>query len=126
MKTNVLVENLNLPESEWDLLNKNEHNVIFNPLDTNNFLPPEMIMVIVDIAQNIGYNAAYDLLKFIISKIIYMVKIIIKGNKECNNQNTIRIISDGKEYTMSFNFDLTDSQKDKLIDAAIKKLLKND
>lgn len=122
METNVLIENLNLSDSEWELLNKNEYNIIFNSLDMDNFLSPEMTMVIIDIAQNIGYDAAYDLLKFIFLKIIYIAKNVFKGNK----QNTIRIILAEKEYTISSDFDLTESQKDKLIDAAIKKMLEND
>lgn len=80
-----------------------------------------LIMLLIQLGQNIGFNAAYDLLKYIFNQLFLLLS--KKPQSITEHVTRINVVLGEKTYSISCNFPLTQKQKDKLIDAAIKKLL---
>lgn len=121
MNTVVLIENLKLTEADLELLNaNNEHGIVFGSLDEDSFLPEEIVFVIIQIAQNIGYNAIYDSLKFVVSKVINLTESKIK-----NNDTKIEFQYNDNKASFSCNFTLAQEQKNEIIEAILEKMLNN-
>lgn len=119
MNTIVLIDGITLTDADLEFLNyDNENGVFFGTTNQKNFLPAETVLIIIEIAQNLGYSAIYDILKFSLLKVVDFV-----GNKTENKETKIEIDCNGKKVSLNCNFVLTKKQKDKFIDAAIKKLL---
>ena len=119
MNTIVLIDGVTLTDADLELLNNdNENGVVFGSTNQKNFLPPETVLLIVELGNNLGYNAIYDVLKFILLKVVGFIK-----NKTENIETKIEIACNGKKASLDCNFELTEKQKDKFIDAAIKNLL---
>lgn len=78
-------------------------------------LSPETIIIIVGLLQNIGYSAAYDLIKT--SILLIISKLPLPSKKETE----IIVINGKTKSKILLPFELTDEQKDKLVDAAIQK-----
>lgn len=47
----------------------------------SSFLPPEVVLILIELARNLGYDAAYDAVKYVISRIILLV--VKKKPDEC-------------------------------------------
>lgn len=121
MNTVVLIENLKLTEAELEQMNaNNEHGIVFSSLDEDSFLPEEIVFVIIQIAQNIGYNAIYDSLKFVVSKVINLTESKIK-----NNDTKIEFQYNENKASFNCNFTLTQEQKNEIIEAILEKMLNN-
>lgn len=121
MNTVVLIENLKLTEADLEHLNaNNEHGIVFGSLDEDGFLPEEIVFVIIQIAQNIGYNAIYDSLKFVVSKVINLTESKIK-----NNDTKIEFQYNDNKASFSCNFTLAQEQKNEIIEAILEKMLNN-
>lgn len=120
MKCELMIDSSLLTTNDILFLNNGEQEICFSKTNSNNFLPPETILVLIELGQNIGYNAAYDAMKYALSKLI--IVFTKKGLKE-KTETKIEIACGDKRYSVSCNFRLTENQKDKLIDAAVKKLL---
>jgi len=118
VKTTVLIENLISNESDLTFFNnKSVENIVFYANNQKNFLPQEAVVIIlIELAQNLGYSAIYDVLKYILGKLVDYVG----TNKRKNTSFEIRI--NGKKYSMTCNFPLNKKQKDKLIEAVTKKI----
>jgi hypothetical protein len=121
MNTVVLIENLKLTEADLEHLNaNNEHGIVFGSLDEDSFLPEEIVFVIIQIAQNIGYNAIYDSLKFVVSKVINLTESKIK-----NNYTKIEFQYNDNKASFSCNFTLAQEQKNEIIETILEKMLNN-
>ena len=121
MNTVVLIENLKLTEADLEQLNtNNEHGIVFSSLDEDGFLPEEIVFVIIQIAQNIGYNAIYDSLKFVVSKVINLTE-----SKNKNNDTKIEFQYNDNKASFSCNFTLAQEQKNEIIEAILEKMLNN-
>lgn len=121
MNTVVLIENLKLTEADLEHLNaNNEHGIVFSSLDEDSFLPEEIVFVIIQIAQNIGYSAIYDTLKFVVSKVINLTESKIK-----NNDTKIEFQYNENKATFSCNFTLAQEQKNEIIETILEKMLNN-
>ena len=121
MNTVVLIENLKLTEADLEHLNaNNEHGIVFGSLDEDSFLPEEIVFVIIQIAQNIGYNATYDSLKFVVSKVINLTESKIK-----NNDTKIEFQYNDNKASFSCNFTLAQEQKNEIIETILEKMLNN-
>ena len=70
MKCKVTVDGSTLTVSDVEFLNEGEAEIRFFRTDANNFLPPEVILVLIELGQNMGYNAAYDALKYALGKLM--------------------------------------------------------
>lgn len=121
MNTVVLIENLKLTEADLEHLNaNNEHGIVFSSLDEDSFLPEEIVFVIIQIAQNIGYSAIYDTLKFVVSKVINLTESKIK-----NNDTKIEFQYNENKASFSCNFTLAQEQKNEIIETILEKMLNN-
>lgn len=86
------------------------------------FIPPEFIAIVIELLHNLSYSATYDILKMILLSIIS--KLSFKYKKESAEKETdIIIIYNNNKIEFKTSFELSESQKDKVIDAAIKKML---
>lgn len=88
-------------------------------IEASNFLPPEMILIFIELFQNIGYNAAYDILKYALRKVI----ILIGRKKPDDTELQFEISCNDKKFLLRGNTPLTEQQMDKLVDAAADVLL---
>ena len=113
MKNMVLIHGLNM---DCNGLNTNEYGIEFNHLRVKNSLHVEMAFITIYLVQSMGEKALYDTLKYILSNIFSRVKPF--GNEKSTK---IEIGLNDKLETIEFNFELTEPQKDKLVQAAIEK-----
>ncbi|MBR6401742.1 MAG: hypothetical protein IKS17_11085 [Firmicutes bacterium] len=85
-------------------------------------VPPDIFLITCELLKNIEYNMAYDIFKNAILSIYSKFKKIQHNQME----KTEFIISyNGIVKKIIFPFNLTEEQKDKLVNAAIEELLKN-
>lgn len=77
-------------------------------------LSPEIVMIVIELLKNIGYNAAYDIIKTSIISIIS--KIPINPKKETR----VIVIKGEQKSEIRLPFEVTEEQKNKLVDAAIE------
>ncbi len=97
------------------------YDIEFDLLETNDFAPSGIILILIEIAQNVGYNAIYDILKY--SLLNLTTTISEKTNKKGFSIKTkIKISIDKKKFSLSCNFPLSESQQEALVAAAIQKL----
>lgn len=106
-----------------------ENSTITDYIDSNydvemTFLPqknlsasPEVIIIAFELVKSLAFSASYDLMKHTLLSVLNQAK----QNK--SKKTTISIINDGKKSQIILPFEPTEEQKDKLVDAAIKKLL---
>lgn len=100
-----------------DLKELNESSTTeYQIVTSNNFLPPETIYILVELGKSLIFSAAYDLLKYELSKILK----IASGKKNITN---LTVSCDGRTCNISCNFELSEDQKEKIIDNAIKNLM---
>ena len=122
MKTTVTI-NTDLLNSQ-DMNNCNQeadgYDVEFQVLETNSFLPSGLILVLIETAQNVGYNALYDLLKYSLFRLLSVIS--DKTSKIGSEQKTkITISIEKKKFSINCSFPLSESQQEKIIDAAVEK-----
>lgn len=114
----IIVSDL-ISQKNIDKLNLNSENCFYTLAKRIGYepIPSEVLLVIFEFVKILTYNASYDLLKNSVLLLISKLKFKhIKGTR-------IMINLDNKTAELSFSFDVTDAQKEKLVDAAIKKLL---
>lgn len=80
---------------------------------------PGEILIIYELVRNLSYNAIYDFLKLSLSAIISK----IKSKNRAEKDTQITVIIGSEKSIMNIPFELTDVQKDKIVDAAITKFL---
>lgn len=84
------------------------------------FIPLDPYLVIIfELLQNMSYAAIYDYIKFVVMTILDKTN---AAKKSAMWKITLRL--DDKIVSMETNLNLTEKQKEKLIDGAIQKLLK--
>lgn len=87
---------------------------------TNLSMSPDMIIIIFEIIKNLGINATYDLVKMALLEIIS--KICTKKQGSMSKMTSIIVIVNDKRTEVDLSFELNEEQKNKVVDAAIKKL----
>lgn len=92
-----------------------EHKIELKNMSTISLVGTEIVTVIIQLMQNIGYNAAYDMIKF---SLIAIIKKVTSFKKK---RTTIEITCNGKTESISVDFELSENQKNKLIDAVVMK-----
>jgi hypothetical protein len=119
MEHTVNLVGINISDSDMNdisLLFK-EKSICLVSFQKENFLPDAIGVIIIQLAQCIPYNIMYDTMKYILLKIISKIKLT-------SNQGTlISIKTNDRHSEISLSFDLTDKQKNKMVDAVIQKLL---
>lgn len=102
-----------------DLIASN-HDVDITFLPQKNFASSSVAVIIAfELVKNLAYNTSYDLLKHTIISILGNMK----RPKRKDTTTTITITNGPKKSQISFPFELTEEQKDRMVDAAIQKLL---
>ena len=122
MKCEITIDSPLLTEKDETLLNQGEIEIRFFKTETHHFLPPEAILILVELGKTIGYSAAYDILKHALGKLI---TVLVQQKKEKPVQTKMEVVCGDTMYSLCCNFELTEEQKDKLVDAAARKLLES-
>lgn len=82
---------------------------------------PDLFIVIFEIAKYWSISGTYDLLKKALLEIVS--KIFVKEKQKAQStQTSVIVIVNDKRTEFNISFELSDEQKDKLVEAAVKKL----
>lgn len=84
-------------------------------------MSPDMLIIIFEILKNLGTNATYDLVKMALLEIISKIYVIRKQNSVPGTTSIVVIVND-KRAEVNVSFELDKEQKNKVVDAAIRKL----
>lgn len=85
----------------------------------SSFLPPEVVLILIEMARNLGYDAAYDAAKQVISRIVLLV--VKKEPDECSTR--FEVVCDDQKFTVKADRSLTDQQVDQLVNVSARMLL---
>lgn len=120
MKCTVLVDGLKITEEDALELNTGEYSqeVEFSPITSKNFMPPEIVLIMIELGKSTGYSAVYDMLKYILLKVLQLLP-----KKKPQENVKIEVVCKQDKFSISYNTQLTEEQKEKLIDAAIQKFV---
>ena len=58
MKCSVLIDSSLIDKEDVRTLNESDNDISYSATETSGFLPTEVVLVLIDLAQNIGYSAA--------------------------------------------------------------------
>lgn len=111
-----------ISEKEYEVIRKDlkRDNLEITSLRFTGFGPlHEVLIITIELMRNMGYSAAYDIIK---SSILYMLGYVRK-NKE--KVKYIKVIYEDKVSMIETNLDLTQKHKGQLIDAAVVSLIGN-
>lgn len=102
-----------------DELNSNSNGIIYKMANRRNIISSsDIIIIMYELVKNICYSTSYDLLKTSILMILSKIK------PHSFRAKKIVIIFNNKKSEIIFPFELNDEQKDKVVNAAIEKILK--
>lgn len=119
MKCSVLIDSSLIENEDIRILNNQNSDIHYHSTESTNLLPPEVILILMELFQNMGYNAAYDLLKYVLMKIITLVE----HKKTENTELQFEISCNGKKFSLRGSRPLTEQQMDKLVNTAAEVLL---
>lgn len=119
MKCSVLIDSSLIDKEDVRTLNESDNDISYSATETSGFLPAEVVLVLIDLAQNIGYSAAYDAIKYVAAKIV----LLISKKKKKESETRFELTCNGKKFSLKMDCLLTEQQVDKLVDAAAQALL---
>lgn len=119
MKCSVLIDSSLIDKEDVRTLNESDNDISYSATETSGFLPAEVVLVLIDLAQNIGYSAAYDAIKYVAAKIV----LLISKKKKKESETRFELTCNGKKFSLKMDCPLTEQQVDKLVDAATQALL---
>lgn len=119
MKCSVLIDSSLIDKEDVRTLNESDNDISYSATETSGFLPAEVVLVLIDLAQNIGYSAAYDAIKYVAAKIV----LLISKKKKKESETRFELTCNGKKFSLKMDCPLTEQQVDKLVDAAAQALL---
>ena len=123
MKAKITIMSNIITEETIDELNAQSTECKYSVTTGSNLVEhTDKIVIIFELLRSMGYAAAYDLCKAALLLII--CKIQEKTNKN-KTENTVTVICGEEKYSFIFPFELSESQKEKVVDAAIEKMLKS-
>lgn len=99
--------------------NAYDDEIRFYSAEISVFLPPEVVLILIELARNLGYDAAYDAVKYVISRIILLV--VKKKPDECPTR--FEVACNDQKFTVKADRLLTDQQMDQLVEASARVLL---
>ena len=118
MKCSVLIDSSLIDKEDVRTLNESDNDISYSATETSGFLPAEVVLVLIDLAQNIGYSAAYDAIKYVAAKIV----LLISKKKKKESETRFELTCNGKKFSLKMDCPLTEQQVDKLVDAAAQAL----
>ncbi len=112
--------NFDISQDDIIKLNDNERKIEFSQGLMHSLLPEGAIIVLFELARNIGYNAAYDIIKYSILRFFSYIQ-----EKFPARANPTKIVFRhcGKERSCELPFELTEEQKDRIVDVTIEYLI---
>lgn len=119
MKCSVLIDSSLIDKEDVRTLNESDNDISYSATETSGFLPTEVVLILIDLAQNIGYSAAYDAIKYVAAKIV----LLISKKRKKESETRFELTCNGKKFSMKMDCPLTEQQVDKLVDAAAQALL---
>ena len=119
MKCSVLIDSSLIDKEDVRTLNESDNDISYSATETSGFLPTEVVLVLIDLAQNIGYSAAYDAINYVAAKIV----LLISKKRKKESETRFELTCNGKKFSMKMDCPLTEQQVDKLVDAAAQALL---
>lgn len=119
IKCSVFMDSSLIGNEDVCILNDESSEIKYSATKSADFLPPEIVLILIELFQNMGYNAAYDTVKYVLRKIVTLV-----GRKKVDKAELqFEISCNGKKFSLSGNTPLTEQQKDRLVNAAVEALL---
>lgn len=107
--TQEIVNELNSQATEYCFVLTEQMGLVF---------PPDFCLIVCEFFKSLGYNAAYDLLKAAILSLFSVLP-----RKTSSKEEKITIFNEGKKFEVTYPFNLSEGQKDKLVDAIAQKIL---
>lgn len=133
MKNNVYINAPTLDSKDLNEISKSKYseNTEFDFILGHGLMPPDTIVCVFLLVQSIGYNAAYDLIKFVLLSIWKAVT--VKNGSEANDETKIQInlsdknengkVTNHKNITVSVSYKMDSEERQRVIDMALKSLL---
>lgn len=119
MKCSVFINSNLIDQGDICAFNAHDDEIHFCSTETSGFLPPEVVLILIELARNLGYDAAYDAVKHVISWIILLV--VKKKPDECPTR--FEVACNDQKFTVKADRLLTDQQMDQLVEASARMLL---
>lgn len=109
---NIYVYAPDLDSDDIEALNRNaeEYGINYDLFIEHGLVDPGLIHVIIELAQNVGYSAVYDLVRYGVLKLLTCFK--DKGKESY----TLKVTCENKSTTIQCTRALTREQEDKIID----------
>lgn len=119
MKCSVFINSDLIDQDDICAFNAYDDEIHFCSAELSVFLPPEVVLIPIEMARNLGYDAAYDAVKHVISWIILLV--VKKKPDECLTR--FEVACNDQKFTVKADRSLTDQQMDQLVLASARMLL---
>lgn len=119
MKCSAFINSDLIDQDDICAFNAYDDEIHFCSAEISGFLPLEVMLILIELARNLGYDAAYDAVKYVISRIILLV--VKKKPDECPTR--FEVACNDQKFTVKANRSLTDQQMEQLVDASARMLL---
>lgn len=100
-------------------LNAQSKDIQYDFIEKDNFLSSQDILIFIELVKDIGYNVAYDTLKYVLLKVVSL----LMNKRESDADIQFEISCNNKQFSLKGKTALTEQQMDKLIDTTAKALL---
>lgn len=115
----VLIDSNLIKEEDVLILNKLNSDIHFEATGVSGWLSRAEVLVLIDLARNLEYDAAYRTLKYVLMESVSL----IAGKRKRKKTVTITAICDGRRFLMEEENPLKEKRMDRLTDEAARALL---
>lgn len=121
-KVDIILSSSFITEDDCTFLNYkvNNENVAFVYINTNNLNSSYVIMLIIDISINIISNTIYEAIKYAFRQLLLLIH---KKEEVVNKNITIKTSCNGKTFSFSCNFPITQEQEEKMLNIFMDKII---
>ena len=115
----VLIDSNLIKEEDVLILNKLNSDIHFEATGVSGWLSRAEVLVLIDLAKNLEYDAAYRTLQYVLMESVSL----IAGKRKRKKSVTITVICDGRRFLMEEENPLKEKRMDQLTDEAARALL---
>ena len=115
----VLIDSNLIKEEDVLILNKLNSDIHFEATGVSGWLSRAEVLVLIDLARNLEYDAAYRTVKYVLMESVSL----IAGKRKRKKSVTITVICDGRRFLMEEENPLKEKRMDQLTDEAARALL---
>ena len=115
----VLIDSNLIKEEDVLILNKLNSDIHFEATGVSGWLSRAEVLVLIDLARNLEYDAAYRTLKYVLMESVSL----IAGKRKRKKSVTITVICDGRRFLMEEENPLKEKRMDQLTNEAARALL---